>query len=295
MAARPRFNFSSVYPFQMRILITGIRGQLGQVLQARLPDAVGCDLPEIDITQPEAVEATVETCRPELIIHCAALTDVDGAARDPALAYRVNGMGTQNVAIAAARAGAALAYISTNEVFDGLKAEPYWEYDSPHAINAYGQSKLAGEWFVTHLTSRFYIVRIAWLAAPGGHNFIHRIQQLADERGQLKAVTDEVANPTFVGDLAEALARLIDTGRYGIYHLTNAGYCSRYDYARKILALTGRGHIPVEPITRAEYPRPSTPPPFTPLANTAAAALGIELPPWEEALARFLETKGKGG
>lgn len=98
-----------------------------------------------------------------------------------------------------------------------------------------------------------------------------------------------------MGDLADALVRLIGTGRYGIYHLTNAGYCSRYDYARKILELTGRGHVPVEPITRAQYPRPSTPPAFTPLANTAAAALGIELRPWEEALAEFLEPKGRGG
>jgi dTDP-4-dehydrorhamnose reductase len=278
----------------MRILITGIKGQLGQALQARLPEAKGLDLPEVDITQPESLEAAVDAARPELIFHCAALTDVDGAARAPALAYRVNGLGTQNVALAAARVGAALVYMSTNEVFDGTKTVPYSEFDLPQAINPYGQSKLAGEWFATHLTSRFYIVRIAWLAAAGGRNFIHRIQQLADEQGRLKVVTDEVANPTFVGDLAKALVRLIGTGRYGIYHLTNAGYCSRYDYARKILALTGRGHIAVEPITRAQYPRPSTPPPFTPLANTAGAALGIELPPWEEALAEFLETKTKG-
>jgi dTDP-4-dehydrorhamnose reductase len=278
----------------MRILITGVKGQLGQALQARLPEATGFDLPEVDITQPESLDAAVAAARPELIFHCAALTDVDGAARNPALAYRVNGLGTQNVAIAAERAGAALVYISTNEVFDGTLTEPYSEFAAPRAINAYGQSKLAGEWFAAHLTSRFYIVRIAWLSAPGGRNFIHRIQQLADERGQLSVVTDEVANPTFVGDLADALVRLIGTGRYGVYHLTNAGYVSRYDYARKILALTGRDHIPVQPILRAQYPRPSTPPPFAPLANVAAAALGITLRPWEEALAEFLEQPGMG-
>ena len=279
----------------MRILITGVKGQLGRTLQARMPGATGFDLPELDITRPESVEAAVDAARPELIIHCAAMTDVDGAARAPALAYRVNGMGTQNVALAAARVGAALAYISTNEVFDGTKTEPYWEFDLPYAINPYAQSKLAGEWFAMHLAPRFYIIRIAWLAAPGGRNFIHRIQQLADEGGQLRVVTDEVANPTFVDDLAEAVVRLFGTGRYGIYHLTNAGYCSRYAYARKILELTGRSHVPVEPITHSQYPRPSTPPPFTPLANTAAAALGIELPPWEEGLARFLGAKGKEG
>jgi len=278
----------------LRILITGHKGQLGQALMARLPEAAGLDLPEVDITDPASVGAAIEAARPEIIIHCAAMTDVDGAARHPEAAYRINGMGTQNVALTAARVGAALAYISTNEVFDGAKREPYFEFDPPHAINPYGQSKLAGEWFVTHLTARFYVIRIAWLAAPGGRNFVHRIQQLADERGPLKVVTDEVANPTFVGDLAEAIVQLISTGRFGLYHLTNSGYCSRYDYAKKILELTGRGHLRVEPITLAEFPRPSTPPKFTPLANTTAAALGITLRPWEEALAEFLkETSDK--
>ena len=272
----------------MHILITGQKGQLGRALQAVLPETCGADLPEVDITRPASIEAAVEAARPDLIIHCAAMTDVDGAARDPALAYRVNGLGTQNVALAAARAETPLVYISTNEVFDGSQAQPYLEFDAPHAVNPYGQSKQAGEWFVTHLTRRFYIIRIAWLAAPGGHNFIHRIQQLADQQGRLRVVTDEVANPTFVGDVAQAIARLIGTGRFGIYHLTNAGYCSRFDYARHILDLSGRGHIPLEPIRRADYPRPSVPPAFTALANTAAAALGITLRPWQEALADFL-------
>jgi len=274
----------------MRILITGAKGQLGQALSARLPEAVGLDLPEVDITRFESIEASVREAQPEVILHCAALTDVDGCARDPELAYRVNGMGTQNVAQAAACAGAALAYISSNEVFDGTRREPYSEFDTPNPINPYARSKLAGEWFAAHLTSRFYIIRTAWLTGRGGRNFVHRIQHLADERGRLRVVTDETANPTFIEDLAEAILKLIQAGRFGIYHLTNAGYCSRYEYARKILELSGRGHIPVEPITRAEFARPSTPPEFSPLANTAAAALGIRLRPWEEALAEFLQS-----
>jgi dTDP-4-dehydrorhamnose reductase len=280
---------SAIIEYIVRILITGHKGQLGRALMARLPNAAGIDLPEVDITQAEAADAAVEAARPELILHCAAMTDVDGAARDPALAYRINGLGTQNIALAAARLGAALAYISTNEVFDGAKSEPYSEFDATNPINPYGQSKRAGEWFTRHLAPKFYIIRIAWLTAQGGRNFVHRILQLADERGPqgLRVVTDEVANPTFVEDLADALVKLIHTGRYGIYHLTNSGYCSRYDYARKILELSGRGHIPVEPITLADYPRPSTPPKFAPLANLAAAALGITLRPWEAALAEF--------
>jgi dTDP-4-dehydrorhamnose reductase len=264
------------------MLITGSKGQLGQALLARLPGAAGVGRPEVDITQANAVEAAVDAHRPDLIIHCAAMTDVDGAARDPGAAYRINGLGTQNVALAAERVGAALVYLSTNEVFDGTKANP---------LNPYAATKLAGEWFVQHLTRRFYIVRTSWVTGRAGRNFVHRIQQLADQHGKLRLVTDEVACPTFVEDLADGLVKLIHTGRYGVYHLTNAGYCSRFDYAKKILELSGRSHLPLEPITLAEFARPSTPPKFSPLANTAAAALGITLRPWEEALAEFLEKR----
>lgn len=273
----------------MRILITGHKGQLGRALAERWPHATGLDLPEVDLTRRESLDPAVDAAQPELIIHCAAMTDVDGAARDPALAYRINGLGTQNLALAAARVGAAVVYISTNEVFDGAQGEPYFEFDATRALNPYGQSKLAGEWYVSHLLQRFYIIRIAWLTAPGGRNFVHRIIQLAQAQGVLRVVTDEVANPTFVSDLVPALAQLVETGSYGIYHLTNAGYCSRYDYARTILELSGHGHIPIEPIVLADFARPSTPPKFAPLANTTAAALGITLRPWESALQAFLE------
>lgn len=272
----------------MRVYITGHRGQLGRALLSRLPGASGGDLPELDITDSASIEAALAQAQPELVIHCAALTDVDGAARNPELAYRINGLGTQNVALAAARVGAALLYLSSNEVFDGARAVPYGEFDTLNPINPYARSKLAGEWYTAHLLTRFYIVRTAWLSAPGGRNFVHRILQLADERGALRVVTDEIANPTFVDDLADALLKLISTGRYGVYHFTNAGHCSRYDYARQILALSGRGHVPVEPITLAQYPRASTPPPFAALANVTGAALGITLRPWQEALAEFL-------
>ncbi len=272
----------------MKTLITGASGQLGQALFRLLPDAIGVSLPELDITQPGAIDGVVAQHKPDVIIHTAAMTDVDGAARNPELAYQANGLGTQAVALAAARHGAAVVYISTNEVFDGETDRPYGEFDPVRAVNPYGASKLAGEWFVQHLLQRFYIVRTAWVTARGGRNFVHRIQQLADERGSLKVVSDEVANPTFVEDLADALVRLVATEHYGIYHLTNSGYVSRYDYARRILDLTGRAHIPVEPITLAEYQRASTPPRFAPLANYMAGGLGITLRPWEDALAEFV-------
>ncbi len=274
----------------MRIVLTGHKGQLGCALLPLLAghEVAGVDLPEHDITDRGALRAVIRDFRPDLILHPAAMTDVDGCARDPELAYRVNGMGTQNVALAAAEVGAEMLYVSTNEVFDGQATEPYHEWAPRNPINAYGRSKLAGEWYVQNLLTRFYIVRTAWLYAPGGRNFPHRILQLADERGSLKVVADEVGNPTYVVDLAHAIAALIETHAYGIYHAVNAGAASRYDFAREILRLSGRESIPVEPLALAEFPRASTPPPYAPLANNAAAALGITFRSWQAALAEFL-------
>jgi dTDP-4-dehydrorhamnose reductase len=276
----------------VRIFITGYKGQLGQALYAALVEYTlsGCDLPELDITDRQAIGAAIADFAPDVVLHPAAWTDVDGCARDPEKAYRVNALGTQNVALACAACDAAMLYVSTNEVFDGAATEPYREWDTIRPINPYAKSKVAGEWFVRHLLNRFYIARTAWLYAPGGRNFSnpHRIIQLADERGALKVVTDEVANPTYALDLAAAIAALIQTDAYGVYHLVNAGYCSRYEYVREVLRIGEREHIPVEPITLDAFPRASTPPRFAPLANTAAAALGITLRPWQEALKEFL-------
>lgn len=275
----------------MQLFITGIKGQLGSDLARRASqshEVSGGDLPEFDITDLARARAAIAAARPDVVLHCAAMTDVDGAARRPDLAYLANGLGAQNVALASAGAGAAMLYVSSNEVFDGTKAEPYREFDNTNPINPYAYSKLAGEWFTQRLLSRFYIVRTSWLTGSGGRNFVHRIRQLADERGSLRIVTDEVACPTFVSDLSAAILKLIATEQFGLYHFVNAGYCSRYDYARRILELTGRRHVPLEPITLADYPRPSTPPKFTPLANLCGAAIGIELRSWEDALKEFL-------
>lgn len=276
----------------MRVFLTGSSGQLGTAIRACLADedVEPCDRPGCDVTDAAQIGAAIITARPDVVIHCAALTDVDGCARDPALAYRVNGLGTQNVALACAEAGAPLLYVSTNEVFDGTKNEPYAEFDAPRPLNPYGHSKLAGEWFVAHLLTRFYVVRTSWLYAPRGSNFVHRVLRHAEDNPArpLRVVTDEIASPTLVSDLAEAVVRLIATRHYGIYHLTGAGHCSRYEWARKALDLAGRSATLLEPIARADFSRPSTPALYTALANHCAAALGITLRPWEEALAEFL-------
>jgi len=216
------------------------------------------------------------------------MTDVDGAAREPDLAYRVNTLGTRNVAAASEAIGAALLAISTNEVFDGTKNGPYLEFDHANPINPYARSKLAAEQFVRDLTTRFYIVRTAWLYGLGGNNFVRKIIARADSDGRLRVVTDEVSSPTYTEDLVTAMEQLIPTGAYGIYHFTNHGACSRYEFARKILELSGRAHIPVEPMLLKDYARPSTPPPFAPLRNFCGAQIGITLRPWADALADYL-------
>lgn len=274
----------------MKILITGILGQLGTALQKALDghDISGIDLPEVDITNREAVFTAVSHHTPDLIIHTAAYTDVDGCARNPELAYKVNGLGTQNVALACQKFNAELIHISSNEVFAGDRMDGYEEWMPLNPCNAYGRSKAAAEFHVRSLLSRYYIVRFSWLFAPGGRNFIHAILDRARTTGHLRVVTDEVANPTYVKDLTAAIAQLIETQQYGTYHLPNSGACSRWEFANEILRLAGLENVTNAPILSSEFVRPSTPPPYAPLNNIAGAAIGVVLRPWPEALADYM-------
>ncbi len=277
----------------MKIAITGGRGQLGRTLERVLSPKhpiIILDLPETDITRRDAIDSIVALA-PDLVIHAAAMTDVDGCARDPDAAFRSNALGTQNVALACQRAGAAMLYISTNEVFDGTKNTPYRELDEPRAINPYGASKLAGERYVQMLLNRFYIVRTAWLYAPGGNNFPSKMIALAKEKQRLAVVDDEIGNPTFASDLAHALAELIETDHFGIYHLVGNGIASRYDWVERILRLAGMGNVPLTRIQLADYQRASTPPRYGALENfSAATMLGIRLRPWQDALEEYFRS-----
>ena len=278
----------------MRIVITGGFGQLGQALQHVLHDheLTIVDLPEIDITDPQAIFETIRVNAPDVVIHCAAYTDVDGCARDPALAYKVNGLGTQNVALACQATGAGMVHISTNEIFAGDRPEGYEEWMAPSPINAYGRSKTLAEIHVRHNMQRFYIVRTAWLYAPGGRNFIHAILDRARESGQLRVVADEIGNPTYVNDLAQAVRELLAKGQYGIYHFVNAGACSRWAFAQEILRLAGLQQVVNRPILSRDYRRLSTPPGYGALLNITGASLGISLRPWQAALADYMAEHG---
>jgi len=279
----------------MRIAITGYRGQLGCSLHSLLEheELFLIDLPEHDFSDPAIIDALVGF-RPDVVIHAGAFTDVEGCARDPDLGYRVNGLGTQHIALACQRSDAAMVCVSTNEVFDGQKGLPYLEWDQPHPINPYGVSKLAGEFFTRSLVGRHYIVRTSWLYAPGGSNFPTKIIRAADQHRRLRVVVDEISSPTYAPDLAQAIVQLIATEFYGTYHLINNGACSRYEFALKVLHMSGRGEVSVEPITIDQYPRLSTPPLNCVLRNFCGALHGIVLRPWEEALRDFIHAWENG-
>jgi dTDP-4-dehydrorhamnose reductase len=272
-----------------RVVVTGAQGQLGRSLCALLQDVslLAINVDNADIRNGDQVIPLLVDFQPDLVIHAAAWTDVDGAERDPDGAYAVNAVGTQNIALACQQAGAAMIYISSNEVFDGQATNPYREWDTPAPLSVYACSKLAGERIAQMLLNHLYVVRTAWIYAPDGNNFPRKIVAAADRLGTLRVVDEEFGNPTYAPDLASALIQLAHSRRFGIYHLTNQGACSRYEWACEILRLSGRGQIPITPIAAREWVRPTQPPLRAILANTAAAALGIRLRPWQEALSDY--------
>ena len=275
----------------MRVLVTGAKGQLGVELLdvlGRDHDVVGLDLPELDITTPEATRVIAEA-RPAWVVHAAAWTDVDGCERDPERAVLVNGEGTLRVAEACRAVGAGLVYLSTDYVFDGRKGAPYLETDPVSPLSAYARSKVAGEEAVRAVAPRWAIVRTAWLFGVSGKNFVKTIVEKAGAGGPLRVVDDQVGSPTYARDLAEAIAQLVSRGLTGTYHLTNAGSCSWYAFTRAIVEEAGMAHVAVTPMTTAELGRPAPRPAISVLANHAWVAAGLcPLRPWREALSAML-------
>ena len=278
----------------MRVLITGSSGQLGIMLQSKLTgqELALIDLPEVDICHREQIFSIVNSFQPDVVIHCAAYTDVDGCVSNPELAYKVNSLGTQNVALACHRSGSAMVHLSTNEVFAGDRPDGYEEWMMPDPQNIYGRTKAASEYHVRNILQRFYIVRTAWLYAPGGRNFIHAILRQAQQGDRLRIVTDEIGNPTNAKDLAEAIVKLINTDQFGTYHLVNEGACSRFEFAQKVLQLGSNRNTDIVPIMSSDYKRASTPPPYGALNNICGRSVGIKLRPWRIALAEYITEHG---
>jgi dTDP-4-dehydrorhamnose reductase len=275
----------------MRILITGANGQLGVELMRAMAgraEAIGWDLPSFDITGAGCADE-VASIRPDWVVHAAAATDVDGCERNPAMAMAVNAEGTRRVAEGCRRVGAGMVYVSTDFVFDGAKGAPYVEGDAPVPLSAYGRSKLAGEQAVRDVAPRWLIARTAWLYGVHGKNFVKTILGKAATEGTLRVVNDQVGSPTYARDLADALVRGLERRATGLFHLTNSGACSWYDFTREILRRSGFGAVSVQPISSGELARPARRPAFSVLANTAWADLGEpSLRPWPDALDAML-------
>lgn len=271
----------------MKILITGAEGQLGRDLVKVLSDRhqlFPFDL-DLDITDYSKIISTIPSVKPDLVIHAGAMTDVDGCELNPDLAFKVNALGTQNVALACQQSNAKIVYLSTDFVFDGRKREPYTEFDTPNPLSVYGKSKLAGENYLTSLLPEHYIIRTAWLYGKEGKNFVKTILKLAEEKDELRVVNDQVGSPTYSYDLAEMIAKIIETDFFGIYHVTNAASISWYEFAQKILEMAGKGGVKIIPITSDELNRPAPRPAYAVLRNYVLELRGIgKMRHFEEAL-----------
>jgi dTDP-4-dehydrorhamnose reductase len=279
------------------ILVIGAKGMLGRdlmgVLLSSLPEdeVVGWDMEEIDIQKEGDTVSKIEKLQPDIVIHIAAYTDVDGCESDQGRAFAVNAEGTKYVALAVSRCQAKMVYLSTDYVFDGNKKEPYLESDIPHPLNVYGRSKLQGERYVQELVKKALIIRTQWLYGRYGKNFVTAILQQAKEKGVLSIVNDQMGSPTYTIDLAKAISVLIQLDAQGIFHAVNSDLCTWYTFGQAILELSGIDKVRVIPISSKELRRRAARPSYSVLnCQKLKKETGLALRPWSEALRDYLRT-----
>lgn len=273
----------------MKILITGGDGQLGRALAAAL-DWHQTELnghERLDITRLDDVRRAIAAFAPEIVVNAAAYNDVDGAESHRIEAYRVNALGPRNLALATAAVGIPIVHVSTDYVFDGGANEPYHEYDRPRPLSTYGASKLAGELAVKEVNQRHYIVRTAWLFHTEGRNFLNTIRSVG--RPEVKVVDDQFGSPTYAPHLALAIAALIETQAFGVYHMAGQGGASRYEMTRMLFSILGL-KTAVLPVSHTEFPAAARRPRYTVL--TTAQEPRIVLPPWQEGVSAYSRTLG---
>lgn len=275
-----------------RIAVIGAKGMLGREMVrvlGRSHEVIGWDIEEIDITEREAAAAALAAVRPELIVNCAALVDVEACEADPDTAWRVNAVGSQNLALAAARSGGEYLYFSSDYVFDGESGGDYDELSPPAPVNQYGRSKLAGEVLARRVCPRVYIVRTAWLFGHREGNYVERVLRAAERDGVVRMAADQIESPTYTGHLAEAVAALIATGAYGTYHATSRGSCTRAEFAEFVLRSAGRGE-PVETVEAERLTRKAPRPARTVLdCRLLRLVTGRSLPAWQQGVLDYLE------
>jgi dTDP-4-dehydrorhamnose reductase len=277
----------------MRVVVTGAAGQLGQDVVKELArknhEALGIDRELLDITIEADVMKYINEVKPDVILHCAAYTNVDAAEENEEIAYQINAAGTEFLAKAAKQTGAKMLYISTDYVFDGTAAVPYEVDQQTMPLGAYGRTKLAGEELLQKHVERFFIVRTAWVFGVYGQNFVKTMLRLGEERGEVGVVHDQVGSPTYTVDLARFMVELMETEKYGIYHATNGGVCSWYEFAVEIFKQAGL-KVTVNPLTSDQFPRPAARPHYSVLSKKQIAEQGFTpLRDWKEALAAYLK------
>lgn len=274
------------------ILITGSNGQLGTELRKLLDEKtikyVATDSSEMDITKAEAVEAVFSKVKPSIVYHCAAYTAVDKAEDEgKELNEKINVAGTKHVATAAEHHGATMVYISTDYVFDGTNPEEYNVDAETNPKNEYGRSKYEGEQLVQKICSKYYIIRTSWVFGAFGNNFVYTMRRLAGAHPQLTIVSDQVGRPTWTRTLAEFMLHLItNQSEYGIYHLSNDGSCSWYEFACEILK---EYDIEINPVTSEEYPQKAYRPRHSIMDLSKAKETGFVIPSWKDALQEFVK------
>ena len=293
----------------MKILITGAKGQLGNELTAILGaqhseigaidtqyencEVIPADVDTLDITNTDNVISFLEKTQPDIVINCAAMTDVDGCETNFELAMKVNALGPLNLAKACNKIGAKLVHISTDYVFAGNGSHPYCEWDICAPNSIYGKSKFLGEQYVREQTSRYFIVRTAWLYGYIGKNFVKTILNLAKGKDQIKVVNDQIGNPTNANDLAHHILKIALTDNYGIYHCTGAGEASWFDFASLIVEYAHL-NCKVLPCSTDEFPRPAKRPQYSSLENLMLrCTVGNEMRPWQDALLSYIQNLKK--
>ena len=277
----------------MRILVTGVKGQLGHDVMNELAKrghtGIGVDVEEMDITDAKKVNEVIRASEVEAVIHCAAYTAVDAAEDQVELCRKINAEGTENIAKVCKELDIKMMYISTDYVFDGEGTRPWEPDDERHPLNVYGLTKYEGELAVEKYLDKFFTIRIAWVFGVNGKNFIKTMLKLSETHDELNVVDDQIGSPTYTYDLAVLLVDMIETEKYGRYHATNEGLCSWYEFACEIFRQAGRD-VKVNPVSSDEFPTKAKRPHNSRMDKSKLTENGFTpLPAWQDALKQYLE------
>lgn len=280
----------------MKVLVTGVKGQLGfdvvNELKKREHEVIGVDIEEMDITDETSVNITIKSANVDAVIHCAAWTAVDAAEDEENISkvMKVNAEGTENIAKVCKELDIKMIYISTDYVFDGEGTRAWEPDDERHPLNVYGESKYRGELAVEKYLDKYYIVRIAWVFGLNGKNFIKTMLNLGKNHDSLTVVNDQTGSPTYTFDLARLLVDMVETDKYGKYHATNEGICTWYEFACEIFKQAGMTNVKVSPVSSEEYPAKAKRPSNSRMNKEKLTENGFDkLPTWQDALQRYLQ------